>query len=197
MKIMVRLALLACLLVLGACGGAPAEPTTQPTSVPEQSVPSATSERPTNEPTPTELSRATLPPEWTPTPSVTPLQSPVPTLDGTPMPTFDMINAVLLTSPTQEACASFQISAESQVTFPRVEGAHVYWSDVPGAAAYRVNLFSDKSDTLFTVIVGETTTHLGPTLFAVQQRYFWEVRPFDAQGNQMCPAIGSMVVPLN
>lgn len=195
MRKVIRVAMLALLFVLGACGGSQPEPTAQPTSAP-QSAPSAVPERPTDAPTPTPLSRATLPPEWTPTPSVTPLVSPTPTT-GTLIATFDMINALLHTSPMSEVCANFQITGESDVTFPRNSGARVHWTQVPGAAAYRINLFNDEMDTIYTVIVGETTTDFGPTLFAIEQRYFWEVRPFDAQGNQICAAVGSMVVPMN
>lgn len=196
MRYMMRAALLALLFTLGACGGSPPDPTAQPTSAPNQSAPTAVPDRPTDAPTPTQLSRVTLPPEWTLTPSVTPLHSPTPTA-GTIIPTFDMINAILLTSPTLEGCTNFTISAESAVTFPRESGGRVHWTNVPGAAAYRVNLFNDRNETIYTVIVGETTTDFGPTLFAMQQRYFWEVRPFDSQGNQMCSAIGSMIVPMN
>lgn len=114
------------------------------------------------------------------------------------MPTFDMVNAVLLTSPTREACAAFGIQYDqTALTFNRRENARVTWTRVSSAVAYRVTLYDEARSTVFVTIVGETTTDFGNTLFDGQARYFWEVRPFDSTGVQLCAAIGGMLIPIN
>ncbi|MBK8025931.1 MAG: hypothetical protein IPK19_32245 [Chloroflexi bacterium] len=188
------------LLALGACATpaaspAPAQP---PATQAATAMPSGGQSLPTGLPTATPLLRATLPPEWTPTPSVTPLESPTPMPQGTPVPTFDMANAVLLTSPTREACAGFTIQYDqTAMTFNRRENPRVTWTVVPNALAYRVALFDEARNTVFATIVGETTTDFGSHLFVGQARYFWEVRPFDNAGTQLCAAIGALLIPIN
>ncbi|MBL8134348.1 MAG: hypothetical protein JNL42_20975 [Anaerolineae bacterium] len=186
------------MLVLSACGTPP--PATQPPTAPavENAQPTHTPVPHTPEPSLTAVIRATLPPEWTLTPSATPPESPTPQPQGTPVPTFDMVNAVLLTSPTREACAAFGIQYDqTALTFNRRENARVAWTAVSNAAAYRVSLYDEARSTIFATIVGETTTDFGNALFVGQARYFWEVRPFDGAGVQLCAAIGGMLIPIN
>lgn len=186
-------------ILLAACG-AP-QPTAAPseTPMPPPQVATDLPEQPTSAPTATPLERATLPPEWTLTPSATSLEGSASVQpQGTAVPTFDMINAVLLTSPTLEVCSDFTILYDqTETTFNRSNNAHVAWTPVRDALAYRITLYNEARDTVFSVIVGETFTDFGSNLFAFQQRYFWEVRPFDRNGVQLCAAIGAILIPIN
>ncbi len=181
-----------CAIALAACSGE-----AQPTSVPPTATPrpSATPQ-PTlpDAPTPTELLRATLPPTWTPIFSPTP----VPSVTPSPVPTFDMVNAVLLTSPTLPACSTFSIDlARTVTTVDRTGNNRVTWMPVDGALAYRVALYNEELVTLFATIVGETYFDFGGALFQPLQTYFWEVRPLDRSGAQLCAAIGAVLIPVN
>lgn len=198
MRRMIRVAIICmCVVVfLSACGGSP-QPTAAPPTQQPQVIQPPTSAPVMDAPTPTQLIRETLPPEWTLTPAPTSpggLAQPV----GTPIPTFDMINAVLLTSPTRETCDSFQIQYDqTTITFQRGTDARVAWTQVSDALAYRVTLYNENRDTVYTAIVGEQTFSFGATLFTLPQRYFWEVRPFDRDGNQLCAAVGAILIPTN
>lgn len=181
-----------CAIVLAACSGevqptaVPFTSTPQPSATPQPTLPDA--------PTPTELLRATLPPTWTPIFSPTPVPSATPS----PVPTFDMVNAMLLTSPTLQACSMFSIDlARTATTVDRTGNNRVTWMPVDGAVAYRVALYSEELVTLFATIVGETHFDFGGSLFQPLQSYFWEVRPLDRSGAQLCAAIGAVLIPIN
>ncbi|MDZ4770603.1 MAG: hypothetical protein SGJ24_15870 [Chloroflexota bacterium] len=182
----------ASIALLSGCGSA--APTLQPSATPPPTMIEVRENPATALPTPTALRRATLPPAWTPTTSVTPLPSDTPT----PIPTFDMINAILITSSTRVVCGTFAIDySATNTSFDRTRNPRVTWSAVEDALAYRITLYDQARKTLYTAIIGETTFNFGSALFAPVQRYFWDVRPFNSDGEQLCTAIGGLLVPLN
>lgn len=109
-----------------------------------------------------------------------------------------MINALLITRPTTVACADFNIDDErTAYTVNRQADTQVAWTAVEGARAYRITLYDVERNTVYTAIIGETEFNFGPTLFKPFERYFWEVRPFDLEGVQLCAAKGALLVPIN
>lgn len=183
----VRRLLLLCGLFAAACAQQP-EATAVPT------LPAATVE-PTAEdgglaPTPTEIVRATLPPTWTPEP----LPSATPTT--APLPTIDVTTEFMMAQPTLPACAAFDIDRErSAEAFTLGTSPLVAWQAVLAAVTYRVTLYDGDFNVLHEQDVLATQHIFSADLFRYDSFYFWEVRPLDRFGVQICLPRGGRLVP--
>lgn len=183
----VRRLLLLCGLLAAACGQQP-EATAIPT------LPSVTAEPAVEDahlaPTATEIVRATLPPTWTPEP----LPSATPT--AAPVPTIDVTTEFMMAQPTLPACAAFDIDRErSAEAFTLGTSPLVAWQAVLAAVTYRVTLYDGNFNVLHEQDVLTTQHIFSADLFRYDDFYFWEVRPLDRFGGQICLPRGGRLVP--
>jgi hypothetical protein len=153
--------------------------------------------------TPTETPTATFTitdiPTWTLTPrpsaTITPTTtlSPTPTITDTPAPTI-----TLRPSNTRDVtCDTFSPGDERNVrqyNFNSGEPLTVYWTAAGNAAFYRVFLFGPSGSEIWAVDTidapGATQTDLPANVFEQTGTYAWEVRAFNEQNEQICPATG-------
>jgi hypothetical protein len=183
----VRRLLLLCGLFAAACAQQP-EATVIPTLPPVIVEPAV--EDAHSAPTATEIIRATLPPTWTPEPlpSATPTTAPVPTIDVT--------TEFMMAQPTLPACAAFDIDRErSAEAFTLGTSPLVAWQAVLAAVTYRVTLYDGDFNVLQEQDVPTTQHVFSPDLFRYDDFYFWEVRPLDRFGVQICLPRGGRLVP--
>jgi hypothetical protein len=204
--------LCAALLCIAACQQQ-AAPTQTPT---QASTPEVPTETPI--PTATPITRATLPPSWTPifspTPSITltPSITPTPTKTYTPSetptitptwtltytPTPNATNLALLSQPLADECRTFGADPiRNGVRFPGGTAPTVVWTPVDTAAAYQIRLYDSNQVTLATHTTTETEYEYSAELFQLNQTYAWEVAPVDADGVQLCPARGALLIPVS
>lgn len=169
--------------VITACTGQEAVPTLLPPTAPQ-----VTEVPVTDAPTPTPLSRATLPPTWTPFVAETA------TPDATP--TIDIRETLVNLTPTLEACFSFGEDTErTQMLFTPGDSVSIYWTLLPEAVEYEVRLFDESNNVLAEGITISTEFRFEGTLFEFERSYYWTVRPFDDLGNQLCPVTGGLLLP--
>lgn len=178
------------------------EPTSVPPLVPTTTIPNtAVVNTPSvfsqgDTPTPPPAFAPTLPPTWTQTASPT-FVSTVTETPGTPTATLDLTNMAMLQNPTAAVCTSFRVLfEESVVSFPRGTNPRVSWTPVLDALGYRVTLLNEKRDMLILTIIAETTIDFGAETFEFEKSYFWEVRPINREGNQLCAAAGGALIPV-
>jgi hypothetical protein len=177
-------------LLTAACAPAPApEPAPQNPQTAATLVPGA--------PTPTALSRATLPPEWTLTPETTPTHTPDPFAPVVVPPTPDMVETLFaqIAGNVPPECNTFgedpvrsplEVRVSTDTTF--------YWTPLAGAAFYEFRLLrTTDSAILFSQVTEETQATAPGILITYDVPYRWQVRPFDAQGRQLCPAAGNFL----
>lgn len=191
-----RVIVLLCALLAAVCAAAC-------TSTPLPTLTLIPSDTPTVTDTPDPLTPAptgtpvvlpTLPPTWTQPPVVTQERTtPPPTATFTP--TVDP-NTTLIAQPTLPACAPFSIDfARSVTTFTVGSDPQVYWNGVTDALNYRVSLRNDRSELLFTALIGATAFTFDGELFEAGRNYSWDVRPLDVRGTQMCLSRGAVLTP--
>jgi len=181
------------LVLLAACQQQAVVPTLVPTSL----APTATPEEvATDPPPPTAVTRATLPPTWTPAPQVTntplPAQEPI-TTDGeaAAQPTSPVIVPTL-----PEACNSFDPDLNrTSRTYRAGEDAPVYWIPVEGAEFYSVSLTDENGDIVFTDYTADSGYVFSADLIEDGKLYGWEVYPINNLGQQMCLTRGAELFP--
>lgn len=167
-------------------------------------IPSATVAPATAAPTASPIVLATLPPTWTPaisdtpsstpTPTLTPSLTPTPTQTYTPTP--NETNAALLSQPLPAICANFAADpARNMTQFPLDTAPTVAWTPVDTAANYILRVYDENNVTIFTQTLTDTEVTLKADLFAGNQSYAWDVAPLDANGGQLCPSRGALLVP--
>jgi len=177
------------------------EPTSTPSTIPPTNAPNAEvvntpgSFSQGDTPTPPPAFAPTLPPTWTQTASPT-LPFTATETPGTPTPTLDLTNMAMIQNPTAVVCTSFRVLfEESSVSFPRGTNPRVSWTPVLDALGYRVTLLNEKRDMLVLTIIAETTIDFAAETFEFEKSYFWEVRPINREGNQLCAAAGGALIP--
>lgn len=173
------------LLLLGAACTTPPPATPAPPTVPLPLTP------PTDAPTPTPVARATLPPTWTPfvaPPTETPVY----------VPTADLTATAILLTPTLEICASFvQDGGRTNASFTYGDPALVAWMPFEAASEFDVRLLDANTDrTLLRVSTSANELVFSAELFAPDGSYYWLVRPLDANGVILCPAVGGVLFPI-
>lgn len=179
-------------LLLGAC--AQAQPTAAPTNAAPQGA--ATAATVTDAPTATPLMRSTLPPTWTPNWTASPVV-PTGTYTMMPEPTVDMTATYLITAPTLEVCANFGEDIErNSLTFPINSSPQVYWTEVEGAAIYRVTLYNAAGEMLSDSFSETPPASFDAEWFELDNNYFWEARPFSGTGVQLCAPRGAVLTPV-
>lgn len=173
----------ACLSALIAgCAGQPAPPTAPPPTIIITATPA------TEAPTPTPLSRATLPPTWTPAGTET--NTPEPT------PTIDIRETLVNITPTPPACFTFGEDTErSSTLFTPGDSVSVFWVVMPDAVEYEVRLYDQDNNLLAAGVTSADEFRFDGVLFEFERSYYWTVRPFDDEGNQLCPITGGLLLP--
>lgn len=179
-------------LLASACTQEETLPTLIPTAVPPteempptaesavESVPTATA---------TQRVRPTFPPTFTPTPA--PTDTPTAT-QVFPSPTLFIQYAT-----PNPACNTFDtIFEQSDYEFAVGVSPRATWRAVEGAQLYRLILKESNGRVINDQIYLAETTYTFPAdLFEVGRSYGWEVYPINAQGDQMCFAVGLEMFP--
>ena len=185
MQARLNIVLMLLVLAMAACA-----PQAVPTATPLPVSPSATdepAESATPAPTITPLTRATLPPTWTP--GFLPTSTEI---EGTLR--IDPTNRALRLQPTLPACASFTEDRErTPRTFAAGEPLTIYWNAAPGASRYRVTLYDASFRPLLAENTSATSYTFSGDFFELGSYYGWEVHPYNAIDEQLCVAIGGDV----
>jgi hypothetical protein len=119
-----------------------------------------------------------------------------PTFTASNTPTPNATNLVLLSQPLPEECRAFGADpARNVVRFAGGSAPTIVWTAVESAAAYQIRLYDSNRTTLVTRTTTETEFEFPADLFQLNQNYAWEVAPVDADGLQLCPTRGALLIP--
>lgn len=195
-------ALIMIVLGLAACG--PQSSETLPTLIPTPGgveAATATPVQPTQPPTAAPLTRATLPPTWTPAPgssdsstntvsgNASSLSTPTPETLNTPLPPPTEL-------PTLVVCGTFVADrSRSTTTFTVGQSPQILWTKVETAARYRIRLLDDTGTEVMVDFTLEPGYTFRPDLFTAGKVYAWSIYPEDSLGQQMCSERGAELYP--
>ncbi len=102
----------------------------------------------------------------------------------------------LLSQPFAPECADFGADPQRNSTQVMLGSpATVAWTPVETAAAYVVRLYDTNLVTLVSQTTTETEFNFDADLFQFGQNYSWDVSPLDADGVQLCPTRGGLLIP--
>ena len=180
--------------VLGACTGADESlPTLAPMEAASPTVEATLTDAAPLEPTATATLvrvRPTLPPTFTPTPS--------PTVEPSPTLVFPSATPFVSAATPDPNCNQFTVNFEASTSqFNIGEAPTIAWNGIPGAELYRIIIRTENERVVTDQIyIAETTYRLPPNLFTPGVVYGWEVYPINARSDQMCFAVGSILIPV-
>jgi hypothetical protein len=131
-------------------------------------------------PSPTPLTRRTLPPTWTPS-----------VFTATP----DLVALPREATNVPEVCSEFSLDFNQNLpSFTLGFEPIIYWFRALGAPLYRVRLYDPSGALIFADDTASDSYTFGADLFTLTETYAWEVIPMDEARNQLCQAIGSILV---
>ncbi len=131
-------------------------------------------------PSPTPLTRRTLPPSWTP---------------SIPTATLDLIALPREATNVPERCDAFTPDFDrNRPTFNFGFAPEIYWRLVSTASLYRVRLYNPRGEVVFGDDTPNDVYVFPPELFSEIEPYGWEVIPLDTERNQLCQPIGSILI---
>lgn len=183
-------------LALTACGQSSNDvlPTLIPT--PGQVEAPTEASAPTEAPTAVPLTRATLPPTWTPAGQNDLTTEPVSVTEPTQQGVIQSQPTNPNVLPTLAVCGSFAADRERSIsTFDAGQTPQVFWTTVATAARYRVDVIDEFGAEIFTDYTLDTTYTFKADLFQRGKRFGWGVYPEDAFGQQMCTERGAELFP--
>ncbi len=191
-KLRLGLMLMVCALASACNGGGEALPTLVPVEVTPPTVEATPTDAAPAEPTATSTpvrTRPTLPPTFTPTPT--------PTEEPTPTRVFPTATPFVSAATPDPNCALFTVNfTDSTTQFTVGEAPRIAWNGIPGAELYRIIIRTENERVVTDQIyIAETRYDLPPNLFTAGVAYGWEVYPINARNDQMCFAIGSILIP--